>query len=248
MTAPDLDLLPGVPEDYVRGRLSKAGGKELKSGKFFSEQSSAALAANAFAWFHQRPASLPPLPGTEALGWPALRVEIEYCARFPWRGGSHPWLDAFVETDRCILGIESKRHEPFRDYHQVNLSSAYDRPVWGISMGPFESLRDSLRSRQTRFNHLDAAQLLKHAFGLVTEANRQGKSAILVYLYAEPSCWAKDAIARHRQEIDEFARIVGGAAVHFISVRWREWLDDWTRLGNDQLDAHAQQLIARFQL
>jgi hypothetical protein len=42
----------GVSEGYVIDRLSKAAGEELRSGKFFSEASSAFLAANTLGWFH----------------------------------------------------------------------------------------------------------------------------------------------------------------------------------------------------
>src|SRR5262245_49687207 len=39
-------FLPGVPEFYVRQRLSVAGGNEIGSGKFAHPESSAALAVN----------------------------------------------------------------------------------------------------------------------------------------------------------------------------------------------------------
>jgi hypothetical protein len=44
-----------------------------------------------------------------------LREGLEYCARFPWSGGRHPWLDALAETPETIIGVESKRFEPYRD-------------------------------------------------------------------------------------------------------------------------------------
>jgi hypothetical protein len=86
-----ITLLDLLPEDYVRRRLSHASGHEL-DGKFLSPDSSAALAVNAFAWFHTRPQLLPPLPGTEGAGWPATHVEVEYCARFrpPLKGPKPP--------------------------------------------------------------------------------------------------------------------------------------------------------------
>jgi hypothetical protein len=243
----DLNLLQGVPEDYVRSRLAAAGGDEIASGKFRSLDSSAALAVNAFAWFHGQPDLLPILPGSESAGWPALGVEVEYSARFPWAGGRHPWLDAFVTTATHILGIESKRHEPFRDAKRVDLSEAYDRPVWGTRMGPFESLRDRLRSGEQRFKHLDAAQLVKHAFGLITESQRiENKHPLLVYLYDEPKKWPAEDISLHRVEVETFTQAVGGAAVRFIGVRWQDWLTRWSLTGQDAIKAHAQSLRERF--
>ncbi len=242
-----LGLLPGVYEEYVRERLAAAGGKEVESGKFQSPDSSAALAVNAFAWFHSQPALLPLFPGTQVAGWPATGVEVEYCVRFPWSGGRHPWLDASVETDTHIIGVESKRHEPFRDSKSAKLSDAYDRPVWGKRMGPFEALCKKLRARTKIFAHLDAAQLVKHAFGLVTEARRKKpKQAILVYLYAEPARWPAEAIARHRDEVAQFASDVSGASVLFRSVRWRDWIATWTAIHDATVAAHGKRLLERF--
>lgn len=244
-----LNLLPSVPEDYVRKRLAAASGKEVESGKFSSPDSSAALAVNAFAWFHHQPSRLPVIPGTEKAGWPATRVEVEYCARFPWRGGRHPWLDAFVETGTHILGVESKRHEPFRDAKTVSLSEAYDRPVWGNEMGPFEVMRDRLRSGEARFLHLDAAQLVKHAFGLVTEEGRRdGKKPMLIYIYDEHSRWPREAIELHRREVAEFGRAVGGAAVRFAAVRWHDWIGRWTMTDDREIINHGKRLAERFEL
>jgi hypothetical protein len=242
-----LNLLPGVPEDYVRRRLSLAGGREL-DGKFLSPDSSAALAVNAFAWFHSQPQLLPPLPGTEQAGWPAMRVEVEYCARFPWAGGRHPWLDAIVVTDTHLIGIESKRHEPFRGRKRASLSPAYNRPVWGNRMKPFEKMRDRLRSDDLRFAHVDAAQLLKHALGLVTEAERiRGKRPILVYLYDEPSRWDRMHFT-HREELERFAQEVRGAAVAFVPLAWRDWLARWGHSPHDTVRAHGQVLRQRFDI
>lgn len=73
-------------------------------------------------------------------------VEVEYCARFPWSGGRHPWLDALAETPEAIIGIESKRFEPYRGPKDVELSTAYDRLVWHDHMAAYEHMRDRLRS------------------------------------------------------------------------------------------------------
>jgi hypothetical protein len=244
-----LNLLPGVPEAYVVERLSAAGGSELESGKFLSPYSSSALAVNAFAWFHPQPNQLPPIPGTEVANWPAIRVEVEYCARFPWKGGRHPWLDAFVETESTLIGIESKRHEPFRDRNKVvKLSEAYDRPVWGEGMASYEAMRDNLRTGKERFEHLDAVQLVKHAFGLITEAVRSKKMPMLVYLYAEPSKWDTALIQVHRQEVERFRGAVEGAAVRFVSVRWKDWLSLWASLPNETIAAHGRTLSAEFKV
>jgi hypothetical protein len=244
MTPPtELYFLPGVPVEYVLARLRKAGGNEVGSGKLASLESSAALAVNTFGWFHKRADRLPLFPMLTVS--PAIVVEVEYCARFPWRGGRHPWLDAWIETSEAIIGIESKRHEPFRDEKKVALSDAYDRRVWGDQMGPFEAMRDNLRSGVTSFAFLDAAQLVKHSFGLVTEGRKKRKRPHLVYLFAEPAKYGDDVKALHRQEIGRFAAAVEGADVGFKAISYREWLNSWSE-SDPELVAHRAAIITTF--
>ena len=248
MTIRHPTFLPGVSEHLVRAALSKAGGNEIASGKFDSPESSAALATNAFGWFMERPAELAPFPPLADLDWPATRVDVERQMRFPWSGGRHPWLDAAVETPTHVIGVESKRFEPFRDVKAVSLSDAYDRDVWGDRMAPFTAMRDTLRAGIATFDHLDAAQLLKHAFGLVTEGRRLGKAPVLFYLYAEPErrgsvVISTEALHRHRAEIADFAIAIAGAKVRFAACSWREWLVGWTGAARH----HADALIARFE-
>ena len=248
MTVRPSTFLPGVPEDLVRAALGKAGGNEIDSGKLDSPESSAALAVNAFGWFIERPADLPPFPSLADIDWPARKVDVERQMRFPWSGGRHPWLDAAIETAAHVVGVESKRFEPFRDAKTISLSDAYDRDVWGERMAPFTAMRDRLRSGDTGYVHLDGAQLVKHAFGLVTEGRRLGKASVLLYLYAEPTqrgliVISKDAIARHRAEVADFAEAVAGAEVRFAACSWRDWLAGWT----GEARVHADALIANFQ-
>jgi hypothetical protein len=240
-------FLPGVPEALVREALSKAGGNEIESGKLMSPESSAALAANAFGWFIERSAILPPFPALSEIDWPATSVSVEYQMRFPWRGGRHPWLDAAITTRDHIIGVESKRFEPFRDHKAISLSEAYDRDVWGKHMAAFTAMRDSLRAGTPRFAHLDAAQLVKHAFGLVTEGRRLRKGPVLLYLFAEPThrggtAIPPEALARHRAEIAAFADSVAGAEVRFAACSWREWLAVWPGATR----SHADALVAQF--
>jgi hypothetical protein len=243
------DFLPGVAVAHVVDRLRKAGGNEIESGKLASPESSAALAVNTLGWFIERPSLLPPLPGLTDIG-AATRVDVEYCARFPWSGGRHPWLDAIVETRTHLVGVESKRFEPYRDRKAVSLSPAYDRHVWGDRMQPFEQVRDALRSGLLRFEYLDASQLVKHAFGLVTDAKRRGLRPALFYLYAEPKLLGTRRIDQltfdaHREEIARFAEVINGAEVKFAASSYRDWLRRWQ--GSDPVVAHhALAILERF--
>ena len=238
-------LLPGVALDRITEALGKAAGQELTSGKFGSPQSSSALAVNGFGAFLENPGLLPPFPGLSTIDWPAVRVDVEREMRFPWSGGRHPWLDAAVETEKCLIGVESKRYEPFRDRKRAKLSPKYASIDWGSGMQSWCQMRDRLVDNPLAYRHLDAAQLVKHSYGLVTEARRQSKQAALLYLFAEPSHGPKvdeEAKVRHRAEIAEFGLAVAGADVAFHSCSWREWLKTFPQ----GQKAHADRLIARF--
>jgi restriction endonuclease-like protein len=250
MTESDDDFLPGVPARHILERLGKADGREVSSGKLASPESSAALAANTFGWFVERPERLPPFPTLEQISSGVNFVEVEYCARFPWRGGKHPWLDALAETAESIIGVESKRFEPYRDRKKATFSLAYNRPVWHEQMAPYEVMRDKLRSGVELFEFLDAVQLVKHAFGLVTEGRWKAKRPFLVYLFAEPTERAgqriDDASRRgHRAEIARFAAAVNGAEVGFGAISYREWLDSWSA-SDSELVGHRTAILNRF--
>lgn len=121
--------LPGVPGREIERIFKAAPGNEIETGKFDNPESSAALAANAFGFFFKRPQDLPPLPDCEREVWPARSLSLEAMVFFPWSGGRHPVLDCLVITPSALIGIESKRIEPFRGKSPASFSDAYWRPV-----------------------------------------------------------------------------------------------------------------------
>ena len=242
------DFLPGVPAATVLAALSRAPGSELASRKFDSPESSAALVANAFGWFLDRPRSMLPLPGVP-MGLP-VTLEIEAELRFPWSGGRHPWLDVAVTTATTLVGIESKRYEPFRPGKSTSFSEAFDSRDWGKGMARYTALRLALTEGRQSYRCLDAVQLVKHAYALRTQSVKRGLGAVLVYLHAAPATWASgkpvspEAIARHKAEIADFARAVKGDDVSFVALRWTDLLNDWAKA--PALAAHVAAIRARF--
>lgn len=251
-------LLPGLPIALIRECYAASPGNEIISGKFSSPESSAALAANTFGPFLMRPTELQPPPGGEAWGWPATSVRLEATLRFPWSGGRHPCLDVLVETGVALIGIESKRYEPFRPKPAAPLSGAYWRPVWGDAMAGYERIRDGLREDSSVFTRLDAAQLVKHAFGLRTAAHREerflGKLPVLLYLYAEPERWPdgrpvpESEIEAHRTEIRNLAETVTGDEVIFHACSYRDLLSAWSSGPGAVARAHAAAIATQFLL
>lgn len=242
------DFLPDVPAERVLAALARAPGGELASGKFDSPESSAALAANAFGRFLPVPDLLPPLPGVP-MGRP-LRLDLEAEMRFPWKGGRHPWLDAAIETATTLVGVESKRYEPFRPAKTAVFSESYDSRDWGPGMAAYDGLRAGLAAGRIAYRHLDAVQLVKHAYGLRNQGIKRGLGAVLVYLHAAPAAWANGrpvdpaVIRAHRAEVADFAARVKGADVTFAPLRWSDLLAQWD--GVPALAAHAAAIRARF--
>lgn len=241
------DFLPGVPADAVLAALGRSPGGEVTSGKFASPESSAALAANAFGWFLPRAAALPPLPGVP-MGTPSA-VEVEAELRFPWRGGTHAWLDALLTTPTTLIGVESKRYEPFRPRKANAFSEAYNRD-WGAGLVRHSQMRRALAEGRQGYRHLDAVQLVKHGLALAHQGQKRGRGAVLVYLYAAPAQWASgkplDAaqVERHEAEVADYARAVQGDIVVFRPLRWADLLAQWAAV--PALAAHAAAVRARF--
>ena len=247
-------FLPGVPATQVEAMLNAAQGNEITSGKFDSPKSSSALAANTFGFFLNRTHDLPPLPGCGFMTWPACSLDLEKTVNFPWRGGRHPVLDVLITTPSALIGVESKRFEPF----ESSISDAFWREVWGNHMGSYEQLRDELYLRDKGlYAHLNVTQLIKHALALRAQVNRRGGhhglTPTLVYLYAEPEFWPNDGRpireeerARHKEEIADFAGHVEGDEVRFISCSYRELLSVWQESGTPEVRSHAEAVIRRF--
>jgi hypothetical protein len=252
-------VVPGLPLKLIRRAYEAAPGNEIGSGKFANPESSAALAANAFGFFLDKAQSLPALPRVGACSWPATNLFLEASVRFPWRGGHHPCLDALVHTPSHLIGIESKRYEPFRSRKDPSpWSDAYDRDVWGDNMGRYGRVRDFLKNGDLRFTRLDAVQLVKHAFGLRSAVHHDpdyaGKSPVLLYVFAEPNLWpdgraiVRSHILDHRQEVLRFAELVAGDEVAFSSCSYRELLDAWSATQQAVVQSHAESLLAHFDL
>ena len=249
-------FLHGVPCREIEKIFNAAPGNEIKSGNFDSPVSSAALAANAFGFFLERPQDLPPLPDCSQVAWPAYSLALEETVCFPWSRGRHPVPDCLVATSSALIGIESKRFEPFRKKSSASFRRAYWLPVWGNHMKGYEGIRDKLHEDGRMYAFLDAAQLVKHAFALrtaVQKGKHRGLTPILFYVYAEPDSWPKDgkpvdegAKTRHREEVAHFAKEVDKDEVVFVSCSYRRLLEDWARHKDDGIRAHADAVSKRF--
>ncbi len=224
----DLSFLPGVPADAVLAALGHLPGSDLDS-----PDSSSALVANTFGWFLDRPRQLLPFPGVP-MGLPET-VELGVEVQLPMRGVRHPRVDAVVTTPTTLVGIVSKRYQPFRPAKVTAFTEPFDGRDWGPGMARYGALRKALAAGQQTCRHLDAVTLVKQAYALRTQAVKRARGAVLVYLHAEPQNWANGkpvdtkAISRHRTEVATFARAVKGDDVTFVALTWAELLGQWSK-------------------
>ena len=124
-------------------------------------------------------------------------------------------------------------------------------------MKGYENVRDKLHKNERHFEHLDATQLVKHAFALRTQIQPgrkfEDRKATLFYIYAEPECWPKngrpiDEITKinHKEEIDIFRKEVMGDEVKFIACTYGELLTDWEQNWTPEIRVHAKAILQRF--
>jgi hypothetical protein len=231
-----LSFLLGVPAEAVVAALGRLPGSDLDS-----PDSSLALVANTFGWFLDRPRQLLPLPGVP-MGLPET-VELGVEMQLPMRGTRHPRLDAVVITPTTLVGIASKRYQPFRPAKSVAFTEPFDSRDWGPGMARYGTLRQALTADQQTYRHLDAVTLVKQAYALRTQSLKRARGAVLVYLHAEPQSWGNGkpvdpaAIKRHRTEVASFARAVKGDDVTFVALTWAGLLAQWENAA--ALAAHA---------
>lgn len=228
-------LLPLVTAEDFEADLDAGDGYELQT-KFRAVHSSSALGVNGFAPFRRRMADLT-LPDGGAFD----TLAFEQKCPTGLRGGRAPNLDVLLDGPDGVVGIESKLTE-YLAPHRAAFSPAYADQIRDArrEQGYFrEMLR--LMEAPDSYTWLDAAQLIKHAFGLARTFG--DRPVTLLYLFWEPANPAASRIfAEHREEIAAFTERVAGARPTFTAMSypelWQAWQDtkpaDWlTRHLND---------------
>ena len=164
-------------------------------------------------------------------------------------------LDAMVTTSTALIGIESKRFEPFRRNSNTSFTDTYLRQVWGDRMSGYQAIRDDIRKGEKPYHFLDAGQLVKHALALRSEVHRRGGklSPVLHYVYAEPKQWPSGKgidpkeIRRHRKEILRFGQAVQNDEVSFLACSYRDLLRQWKAQAKKAIADHANAVFLRFE-
>ena len=235
-------LLPMVsPEDF-EADLSAGNGNELQT-KFRAVHSSSALAVNAFAPFRRRIGELALLGHR---GFSSLAFEQKCPTGL--RRGTPPNLDVLVSGESEVVGIESKLTE-YLTSHRARFSPAYAEQIQDRRREQ-SYFREMLRLIEEPVSYvwLDAAQLIKHAFGLARTIGE--RPATLLYLFWEPANpSASPVFAEHRREIAAFAERVAGATPVFRAMSYPELWSSWKDAGQqDWLARHIEDLRARYEV
>jgi hypothetical protein len=234
-------LLPMVlPEDF-EADLSAGDGNELQT-KFRAIHSSSGLAVNCFAPFRRRMGDLT-LPDAGAFE----TLAFERRCPTDLRGGRAPNLDVLIIGPGDVVGIESKLTEHLTA-HRAEFSIAYAEQIRDErrDQGYFrEMLR--LMDRPDSYVWLDAAQLVKHAFGLARTFG--DRHVTLLYLFWEPATPdASPALADHRREIASFADRVAGSPPAFQALSYPELWQRWQAAGPaDWVARHLEALRSRYE-
>jgi len=227
----------------IKSELESGQGSELieKNGtvKFKAVHSSSALCVNNFAPFKQY------LDRFNFLGYSNF-TEATFEKKVP-TGISFPNLDFYLENEKTIIGFESKYTEFLKGkLPNKNLKKYINRKKSiKITNDSFFSLIEEYDIKTNHY-HLDIAQLLKHAIGLLSKKSKTEKKVILVYIYWLPENWKDfEVFKKHQAEIEEFkSKIV--KYIEFIPISYLEF---WKMYETNSLFCnHIKEVKARYNL
>lgn len=188
----------------AKDEFSKGAGGELGTlevpGSMASLRSSAALVVSFFdPW---RGKDLTPIAGILGADPAANRLRMEVTFPTGLRG-IPPHLDVVVDRPNGrVLAIESKFTEPY-DHAANDFKPSYFKKgsIWD-SLSRLRGLAERIDAGEEVFEHLGAAQLIKHTLGLRRACGVEGFT--LLYLWYE---WPSTMAELHRTEIERFAEI-----------------------------------------
>jgi hypothetical protein len=235
-----LNLIEGVHLGDFESDLRQGDGNEME-GKLRAAHSSSALAVNTFAPFKSRLSELS-LPS----GGEFADMQFERKCPHGLAGRRFPNLDVVAKGIGGVAAIESKCLEPL-SRHLAKFAPAYDAQIIdGRRQSAWFAEMHQLIANPRTYQWLDAAQLVKHAFGLAYTFPNQ--RVTLLYLYWEPSNSDSHSIfAEHRAEIKRFATTISGGGPEFIAMSYPELWQRWeARSSSEWLQAHVARLRVRY--
>jgi hypothetical protein len=220
--------------------LRQGDGNEM-GWKFRAAHSSSALAVNTFAPFKARPADLR-LPGGADFESPSFERKCPHGLT----GHHPPNLDVVAVGPSGVVAVESKCLEHltphiavFSDDYPAQIKDRRCQTAW------FEEML-RLIDNPRRYRWVDAAQLVKHAFGVAHTFPNQPMT--LLYLFWEPSNpEAYPVFKEHRDEVNRFAERISGGGPEFVAMSHPELWKAWDSSPRPEwLEAHVGRLRTRY--
>jgi hypothetical protein len=236
------NLIAGVELSDIEADFRQGDGGELE-GKFRAAHSSSALAANTFGPFKR---GIEDLVIFHNAGFKTLQFERK-CPH-GLAGRRPPNLDLVLESGTGVIGVESKCLEYFSS-KDADFADAYEEEIKDERReGPWFAHMQVLRSAPDLYRSLDAAQLIKHAFGLARTF--AGQNVHLLYLFWEPRNSDDFGHFRaHRDEAEQFAAAISGGSPTFSFATYDELWRQWERTAPPPwLKTHVARLRTRYDI
>jgi hypothetical protein len=243
------NVLPSIHPNWkkIESDLSQGSGNELQSGKFNSIASSSALGVNALGAFYEPNFLIWPTIKSEKFNNPIFEKKLSNGLR-----GTNPNLDVFFENENSVLAIECKFLETL-GVKKPQFSDQYSNIKDDRRNSKWFRLMTEIINGNIKFRYLDAAQLIKHYFGLAHEYADSNLDLELGYVFWEPERNGDipgpviDLYAGHRKECEKFAELVAGDKLQFSFYSYFELLEYWRKNGlNNELDAHFNRLERKY--
>ena len=159
--------------------------------------------------------------------------------------GMPPNLDVMIERPDHVVAIESKCTEYLRP-HTARFSASYETKILDArreSSWFREMLR--LKKEPKAYRWLDAAQLIKHALGLIY--CYPDRPVTLLYLYWEPlNAVDHPLFKEHLAETAAFTEQIDGCDLTFEAMTYNDLWSSWDETAPEWLGTHLVDLRARY--
>lgn len=227
--------------DFQRGSGDELG-ENGRRGKMQALHSSSALAVNFFDYW--RGLSLTWLQ--DAMSLSSKPASLCFEKKFPTRlPGNPPNLDVALSlTDGKTVTVESKftetythanHEEPFKDSYFPIGDGLWLR----CALPRCQRLAGRLRNRESKFQYMNVAQLLKHVLGLAQPG--VGQFTLFYLWYAIPS----EEATQHAKEVKEFIDEVG-FELDFRTLTYQELFSSARRDLRGEHQAYLSYLEERY--
>lgn len=204
---------------FIRGSGSELQDTPSRPAKMKALHSSSALAVNVFDYWSNRNNNAL----SEAIGLKAGISAIKFEAQYPTGlAGNPPNLDVVLELeDGHIIGIESKFTEWLspKSKSYIPFKPKYfpaDQRLWAKRGLPkSQELAEAMYTDDVFFRYLNAAQLLKHALGVVT--SYESKCSLFYIYYDSPGKESE----KHKEELAIFNDLLD-TSLNFKALSYQE--------------------------